>query len=739
MVVPCCQHAANADPDSFMTRSCVRSLLAGLLALLLVALGLGDGLQAGVPGPAAPGARIIPIQEQPFYPQLLAISELWREAPLGRVVGESPRETLLNFYAVMARVHHGLELTTSRPERDPGLFWSPAVQERISEANELFALAVDALDASIYPESVRGDSAQEAAIQLKELLDYVFTHSSMPIEIPDLVGLKALNATRSRSSESWTLPHTSITLTAEGEGDALQANPGFVFSATTVRHVGRMFDEIRDVPAVEQPFATPGFYRDFIHTPGFLAPPKWYLLLPPKLRGVLEMALDGQTLLQIVATLATLLLYGWVLLLLSRRLLHTYRYWQAQTEADSTARRPWHQDNVAWYRVLLVLPLLLLTRLSEHFIDDYVNFTGLPLVVVTYLFFICYFAASGFFLFFLSEALGRSISERLVRWRGGASDLQLRRVSNLVMPLCRALGALAAVVMIYRLLVALGLPSTTVLAFSAVPGLAIGLGASKLLGNLFGGLSIQTDRPLRVGEFCRIGDNLGFVTKIGLRSLELQTLESRVTIPNAIVDDETIVNFSRRQPSGDAPPSQSLAVRLVVTHSFSPEQVTDLLHFARLAVEAIEGLQQPLVSLEQEGVDAFTLLCHGLVAVQGWDRYLAVRECLLLRLEEVVEQVRLSLRRIGVSYETSSEQLERMPALIRGIVERDPQLMLQSCRLMTIADFSYDFSFRLHAHHASFGAFKDAINRLNHDLLACFASEGIEIPYPTAVEIQKDA
>ncbi|MBM5807567.1 MAG: mechanosensitive ion channel [Cyanobacteria bacterium M_surface_10_m2_179] len=363
----------------------------------------------------------------------------------------------------------------------------------------------------------------------------------------------------------------------------------------------------------------------------------------------------------------------------------------------------------------------------------------MPLLVITYFFYICYFIAAGCFFFFLFEALGRTLSERLVQWRGGNSELQLRRVSNLVMPVCRVLGALIAVVMIYRLLVVLGLPSTTVLAFSAVPGLAIGLGASKLLGNLFGGLSIQTDRPVRVGEFCQIGTNLGFVTKIGLRSLELQTLDSRVTIPNAIVDDETIVNFSRRQANSDAMPSQSLVVRLVVTHRFSPDQVADLLHFARLAVKQIEGVEQPLVSLEQEGIERCTLLCHSMVSVQSWERYLEVRERLLLRLEQVVEQVRLSQRLVGVSYDTCSEQLERLPTLIRSVVERDPLPKLQSCRLMTIAAFSYDFSFRFHAHHPSFSSFKDAIDRLNQDLLACFAAEGIEIPYPTAVEIQKDA
>ncbi len=68
-------------------------------------------------------------------------------------------------------------------------------------------------------------------------------------------------------------------------------------------------------------------------------------------------------------------------------------------------------------------------------------------------------------------------------------------------------------VLIYRLLLLLDLPASTVHAVSAVPGLAIGLCASKLLGHYFAGLTIQPDRPLRVGDFCQIGDNLGFYIK----------------------------------------------------------------------------------------------------------------------------------------------------------------------------------------------------------------------------------
>ncbi|MFM7653051.1 MAG: mechanosensitive ion channel family protein [Vulcanococcus sp.] len=706
-----------------------------MTALLAAQLISGGTLQAQAQEEPAGRPEVgMPFDRQPFHAALLETAERWRDAPLGQVVGDSPRDTLLNFYAVMARVDQEIQAVSREAPADPGWFWSEAERQRIATAESLFQRAVEALDASAFPESIRDDRAQEAAIQLKQVLDYVFSHSDRPISIPDAADLKTLNSQRNRSSDSWTIPHTGLTLTSARTGE--EGHSRFLFSTGTVGEIDRTYGLIAAAPVVPQPFATPGFYRSFSDTPGFLVPPKWYLRLSPRVRQVLEIPLAGQTLLQLLLAGLTLLLYGWALLLLFRRLLGTYRYYQPR---DIAPIRSWHQDNVAWFRVLLVLPVLPLTRLSDLFIDDQVNFTGDLLVVVTYMFFISYFLAASTFSFFLFEALGRTLAEWLVRLRGGGSELQLRRVSNLVMPVCRVLGGLVALVLIYRLLIVLGLPSTTVLAFSAVPGLAIGLGASKLLGNLFAGLSIQTDRPVRVGEFCRIGDNLGFVTRIGLRSMELETLDSRVTIPNAIADDETIVNFTRRQRNGGESTLQSLALELTVQQGFSPEQVNDLLQLVRRELTRMDVLQQPLVSLRQEGLEAFTLLCHGLVLLHDWPRYLAVRERLLLRLEELVEQVRRSQRQIGVSYDTSGAQLARIPGLIRTVVERDGELALQSCRLLAISDFSYDYTFRFVGSHSTFGAFEDGIDRLNRDLLACFAAEGIEIPYPTAVEIQRDS
>ncbi|MEJ6658374.1 MAG: mechanosensitive ion channel [Synechococcus sp. ChSW.bin.154] len=374
--------------------------------------------------------------------------------------------------------------------------------------------------------------------------------------------------------------------------------------------------------------------------------------------------------------------------------------------------------------------------MTDQFIDNVINFTGRPLVLTTYFFYIVFFLTASIFSFYFLEAIGRSGAELLTRLRGGGSILQLQRISNLVMPLSRAVGLLVAIVLIYRLLILLGLPASTVLAFSAVPGLAIGLGASKLLGNLFAGLSIQTDRPLRVGEFCQIGENLGFVTKIGLRSLELQTLESLVKIPNSVADEATIINFSRRESSPSPNPRQGMEIRMQLPAHFSPFQLEELLYQSRLLIddpERLHGLkvESSLVSLDNDSGDGKTLIVFVLVELHGWPAYLHMRETLLVQLEELLERIDLYEITIGVSYSTTSEQLVRVPELLRSAVDFDPDLHCVACRLLNISACSYDHEIEISSSHRMQNDFEDSIHRLHQRIIKVLGENDIAIPFPS--------
>jgi MscS family membrane protein len=92
-----------------------------------------------------------------------------------------------------------------------------------------------------------------------------------------------------------------------------------------------------------------------------------------------------------------------------------------------------------------------------------------------------------------------------------------------------------------------GFNVTGIAAGLGIGGLAIALAAQKTVENLFGGVTLIADQPVRVGDYCRFGDAEGFVEDIGLRSTRIRTLDRTVvTIPNAQFSAMPLENLSRR-------------------------------------------------------------------------------------------------------------------------------------------------------------------------------------------------
>ena len=225
---------------------------------LLPAMGLRTA-QARSVDSVSVSSSAISIQEQPFYPSLEEISSSWTDIVLGQVVGESPKVTLLNFYAVMAKVGHRADSLGQQASLSKGLFSSRQRREQIKDTNLLFNLAVKSLDPSRFPESIRSDMTDEAAIQLKHVLDYVFSHSHQPINIPSIADLKSSDDGSSNPPASWRIPGTAIELTTLLDRDT--NNKNYYFSSNTVSSIHEMYDKIQHQPPSDQPYAAPFFTR----------------------------------------------------------------------------------------------------------------------------------------------------------------------------------------------------------------------------------------------------------------------------------------------------------------------------------------------------------------------------------------------------------------------------------------------------------------------------------------------
>ncbi|RYZ59242.1 MAG: mechanosensitive ion channel family protein [Proteobacteria bacterium] len=114
-------------------------------------------------------------------------------------------------------------------------------------------------------------------------------------------------------------------------------------------------------------------------------------------------------------------------------------------------------------------------------------------------------------------------------------------------PIRKGLSVLIVVLCAISLMRNLGFDVTAIIAGLGIGGVAIALAGQKTIENLFGGISILMDQPVRVGDFGRFGTTMGTVEDIGLRSTRVRTLDRTVvSIPNAEFSHMTLENFEKR-------------------------------------------------------------------------------------------------------------------------------------------------------------------------------------------------
>ncbi len=110
----------------------------------------------------------------------------------------------------------------------------------------------------------------------------------------------------------------------------------------------------------------------------------------------------------------------------------------------------------------------------------------------------------------------------------------------------KTLVAFFVVIGVLMVVQSLGFDVKALLAGLGIGGLAFALAAQDTIANLFGSIVVAIDQPFKLGETIKIGDNIGAVEDIGLRSTRLRLIDkSLIVMPNKMVAAESIINLSR--------------------------------------------------------------------------------------------------------------------------------------------------------------------------------------------------
>jgi len=133
----------------------------------------------------------------------------------------------------------------------------------------------------------------------------------------------------------------------------------------------------------------------------------------------------------------------------------------------------------------------------------------------------------------------------------------------------------------------MGVSITPMLTALGVGGLAVALALQDSLSNLFAGMHLLMERPIRVGDYIKISSGEeGFVSDIGWRTTKLrQPSNNIVIVPNNKLSTSIITNYHM--------PVTNLAfpIQIGVSYSSDPEHVEKvLLDEVERAVGEISGL-----------------------------------------------------------------------------------------------------------------------------------------------------
>lgn len=94
-------------------------------------------------------------------------------------------------------------------------------------------------------------------------------------------------------------------------------------------------------------------------------------------------------------------------------------------------------------------------------------------------------------------------------------------------------------------------------------------------------------------------------------------------------------------------------------------------------------------------------------------------------------QERRVLFSFGVEYSTPPEQLERIPAIVRELVEALPDTRFERAHFMAFGDSAYTYEVVYWVQNREYNVYADAQQRLNLGLVRRFAAENIAFAFPT--------
>jgi MscS family membrane protein len=253
--------------------------------------------------------------------------------------------------------------------------------------------------------------------------------------------------------------------------------------------------------------------------------------------------------------------------------------------------------------------------------------------------------------------LFNGVGEQLIRRRLGASHMTA--VASLLRLARRFADIIVIFVGVLVLFRRLSIDPTPALAGLGVGGIAVALAAQKTLENVIGGMSLIFDRAVTEGDFLKVGDTVGSVDHVGLRSTRIRTLDRTVvTVPNGQIANMSLETLSARDTFWFHP---TIGLRYETT----PEQLQTVVRNVRALMSARKDVEHETLRVRFVRMNVYSLDVEvfAYLRARDWNHFLEIQEGLLFAITGIVAKAGTE-----IAFPSQTMYVANAPATVPGTV-----------------------------------------------------------------------
>lgn len=178
----------------------------------------------------------------------------------------------------------------------------------------------------------------------------------------------------------------------------------------------------------------------------------------------------------------------------------------------------------------------------------------------------------------------------------------------------------------------LGINITALVAGLGVGGIAVALAAQNILGDLFASLSIILDKPFVVGDFLIIGEHLGNVEKVGIKTTRLRSLSGeQLVFSNNDLLNSRIRNYGRMF-------ERRVLFTIGVTYQTSAEKLKKIPTIIREIIESQDDVRFDRAHFQKYGDFALIFESVYYVLSPDYNYYMDIQHAINVQIFEAFEK-----------------------------------------------------------------------------------------------------